>query len=237
MATVALIGADGAGKTTIARRLERTFGRVPIKYLYMGTNPEAMTHALPTTRLGWTIRRAIGSSRNVGPPGYAQPGTWAEGRAKRAVVVAIEMARLAKRLADEWYLQLVAWIYQALGYVVVCDRHFFADYYAHDIDPSRAPRSLASRLHGLILRRFYPRPDLLVVLDAPAEVLFERKREGTIHLIERRRQEYFRLRPEVRNFAVVDATLPPDEVLREVRDVIEAYCAVSRHRPAGKREA
>ena len=49
MVTVALIGADGAGKTSVARALERSRD-LPIKYLYMGINTEASNHMLPTTR-------------------------------------------------------------------------------------------------------------------------------------------------------------------------------------------
>src|SRR6266571_1664289 len=50
MFTVALIGPDGAGKTTIGRRLEQTLP-LPVRYVYMGINYEASNHVLPTTRL------------------------------------------------------------------------------------------------------------------------------------------------------------------------------------------
>ena len=36
--TVALVGSDGAGKTTIARSLEKT-SSLPVKYMYMGLSP------------------------------------------------------------------------------------------------------------------------------------------------------------------------------------------------------
>ncbi|MGH3091699.1 MAG: hypothetical protein ACRDOG_05135, partial [Gaiellaceae bacterium] len=54
--TVALIGPDGAGKTTVARRLEGSL-EGPVKYLYMGVNPDASNHLLPTTRLAHALKR------------------------------------------------------------------------------------------------------------------------------------------------------------------------------------
>ena len=50
MTIIALIGADGAGKTTVARRLESELGR-RAKYIYLGNNIESANYALPTSRL------------------------------------------------------------------------------------------------------------------------------------------------------------------------------------------
>src|SRR5206468_11488099 len=47
--TVALIGPDGAGKTTVSRRIEQSLP-VPVKYIYMGVNTDASNVMLPTTR-------------------------------------------------------------------------------------------------------------------------------------------------------------------------------------------
>jgi hypothetical protein len=60
MFTVALIGPDGAGKTTIGRRLEHALPR-PVKYIYMGVNLDSSNVMLPTTRLVKAIKRALGA--------------------------------------------------------------------------------------------------------------------------------------------------------------------------------
>src|SRR5215213_9731112 len=65
--TVALVGADGAGKSTIGRRLAATLP-IPVTYLYMGDNPAAATATLPTTRLLRALRRARGA-RPAAPAG------------------------------------------------------------------------------------------------------------------------------------------------------------------------
>ena len=67
MVTVALIGADGAGKSSIARRLA-TESTLPIKHIYMGDNPEAADHMLVTTRLLLTVKRWLGKSTHAGGP-------------------------------------------------------------------------------------------------------------------------------------------------------------------------
>ena len=130
--------------------------------------------------------------------------------------------RLGNRLAEEWHRQLVARRHLRRGSIVVFDRHYFADYYAYDVS-SKPRRSASRRLHGFVLSRIYPRPDLAIYLDAPAEILFERKGEGTLESLERRRLEYLELGQVLREFTVVDASRPLDMVTRDVADVIAAF--------------
>ena len=58
MFTVALIGPDGAGKSTVGRELERRLS-FPAKYIYMGVNLESSNLVLPTTRLILGIKRSF----------------------------------------------------------------------------------------------------------------------------------------------------------------------------------
>jgi thymidylate kinase len=107
--------------------------------------------------------------------------------------------------------------------VVLFDRHFFADYYAYDIADAGLARPWSSRLHGLMLDRLYPKPDLLICLDAPADVLFARKGEGTPALLERRRQEYRQLAEQVAHSAIVDAARSQDEVFTDVAALVCSF--------------
>ena len=79
------------------------------------------------------------------------------------------------------------------------------------------------RIHGYNLRRLYPRPDLVILLDAPAEVFFARKGEGTLESIEMRRQEYLAQADMFRSFVIVDARQPTDAVVAEVREAIVSF--------------
>ena len=96
--------------------------------------------------------------------------------------------RLANRLAEEWFRQILSWVYQTLGYVALYDRHFLFDF--HTIGkPGQTPR-LSDRLHVWLLRSLYPRPDLIIFLDAPPEVLMARKGEATLDYLELRRRAF-----------------------------------------------
>lgn len=219
MATVALLGADGAGKTTIVRRLEKD-PELRVKTIYMGINPEALTHALPTTRLWLALRQLFGKTPVQGGPPGSTPKKVPKSFWKRQAARAKSNLRLLNQCAEEWYRQSVAWYYQKCGHVVVFDRHFYADYYSHHIRPNGS-LPLSSRVHGWMLDRLYPKPDLTIFLDAPAEVLYERKREGSIPLLEKRREEYFEAVDSMKRSVVLDATRPRDEVFREVTRLIE----------------
>lgn len=100
------------------------------------------------------------------------------------------------------------------------DRHFFIDYYAYDIC---RPRNFWQRIHGTMLSRWYPRPQLVIFLDAPAKVLFARKGEGSVELLEHRRQDYLALRDILPNFYVIDATQPLQKEIANIVAVIESY--------------
>jgi thymidylate kinase len=136
---------------------------------------------------------------------------------------------LANRLGEEWYRQFVAWSYVRRGVVVVFDRHFFSDYHAHDV-AGKGGRTFNRRVHGFLLARVYPKPSLVVYLDAPPELLLARKGEGTLESLERRRQDYLQLAAETRHFVRVDASRPLDDVIGDVVEAIESFAAASSER-------
>jgi thymidylate kinase len=75
-----------------------------------------------------------------------------------------------------------------------------------------------------LMEKLVPRPDLYVVLDAPATVLRERKQEVTFFEVDRQCREYRRLAERLPNAVTVDASQSLDRVVYEVLE-----CSIERH--------
>lgn len=218
--TVALVGPDGVGKTTIARRLEREFP-VPLKYLYMGDNVDSSNVMLPTTR--WWKRRQ--KRRGVQPRMPQVDAAPKHRRSRNALLrwplhAARKSLGFVNRILEEAYRERVAAKYFRRGTIVLFDRHFVLDYYHFDIDPQRHNPSLKRRLHGLFLRHISRRPDLVICLDAPGEVVFRRKGEFSPEFLELRRRQYREFEQLVDHFELIDADRELDLVVSDVTHAI-----------------
>lgn len=220
--TVAIIGADGAGKSTITRQVIQSL-TIPAKYVYMGVNLENSNLVLPTTRLILELKRLRGGRPDMaGPPDPTRSHNVSKNPVKRFIATAKISLRLTNLMAEEWFRQIVVWIYKMCGNIVLFDRHFFIDYYAHDIAGGK-DIAFPHRVHGLMLKHLYPRPDLVIMLDAPPEVLFARKGEGTLELLAIRRKEYLRIQEIIPAFHMVDATRTQGEVTAQVIAIVQDF--------------
>ena len=129
MTAIALIGGDGAGKTTLAERLVADYPK-PVKYLYMGINAGSSNIALPSTRLMYALKtrkvRAERSERGEVSKDSISLYKLEDRRDKRGKLWSI--LRLMNRIAEESFRQVVSWTYQLRGFVVIYDRHFLFDF-------------------------------------------------------------------------------------------------------------
>ncbi len=237
MFTVTLIGPDGVGKTTVSKELEESFN-LPLKYIYMGMNVEASNIMLPTTRW-WETRK-----KNKGITGHVIPHSQKvqneldhEDKALDELVRKAETRNLAKklirkirksvglgnRILEEWYRQLVSWVYVQRGYIVLFDRHFIYDYYHQDMQVGDKNISLKRRIHGFVLKYTLREPDLLIILDAPGEVVFARKGEFNPEFLEIKRKQYLELQSVAKNSVVVDTTIPLELVVSHVKEQIYKF--------------
>ncbi len=124
-------------------------------------------------------------------------------------------AGLARLLVTQWRRYLTARYRQAGGQLVLFDR------YGYDARlPTRGDAGPLRRLRRWLIAHACPPPDLVVILDAPGDVLFARKGEHSPALLEEQRQAYLRMCRTLRRAAVVDARCDADELRRRVTALI-----------------
>jgi thymidylate kinase len=232
MFSVALIGPDGAGKTTIARMLQER-SPLPLKYIYMGENIGASNFALPTSRVLEYFRGRQNGNREPATGLAEVPAPKPAAKSRGAFLWLA--GRLANLLADEWYRQLCSWGYQCAGFIALYDRHYLFDYSLKNVDLDE--EGFDTRLHRWFLTHAYPRPNLVIYLDAPAEVLFARKGEKNVQELETRRQSFLQLMKTNSNCYVVDATQPLSKVYEDVAARIFSFYKLRTRKPFPESEA
>ncbi|MCA1685043.1 MAG: thymidylate kinase-like protein, partial [Planctomycetia bacterium] len=113
--------------------------------------------------------------------------------------------------------------------LVLYDRHLVDTL----VDPKRYRYTGPAWLLRLIWR-LIPKPDLVILLDAPADVIRSRKQEVPPEETRRQCEAYRSLVGAMPNGHVVDAARPPEQVAADVDGIILRYLAsrVARGRPA-----
>jgi thymidylate kinase len=98
------------------------------------------------------------------------------------------------------------------------------DRYYHDllIDPKRY-RYGASMMFAKIVSWLIPKPDLFIVLDAPAEVIQARKQEVPLEETQRQRTAYLKFAREQSNCIVLDTSVGIEETVKQGSEQILAF--------------
>ncbi|MFQ5856326.1 MAG: hypothetical protein ACE5LU_11855 [Anaerolineae bacterium] len=122
---------------------------------------------------------------------------------------------LAGRLLTQWWRYFTARYHQARGRLVVFDRYTYDALLA-----PRQPVDWLRRLRRWLLAHTCPAPDLVLVLDAPGEVLYARKGEHSAAVLEQQRRRFLELQPRLSQMVVVDATHDAEHVRRRVTSLI-----------------
>jgi thymidylate kinase len=192
---VAVLGPDGSGKSTLLTGLRDTWPR--------SIGPVHIHHLRP----GRLTRRG----RTPGP--VVDP----HGRPPRGTIMSV--AALTFAMLD-WWIGYWTWIVRqrARHGFVVFDRHLLDVL----VDPVRyrygGPSWVARAACRLV-----PRPDVIVVLDAPPAVVRARKQEVTPAESDRQSLAYRRLAAEVAGAHLVDATVAPEDVLEAVTTIVRQH--------------
>jgi thymidylate kinase len=126
---------------------------------------------------------------------------------------------IAGRMPKAWGRYLVAKHHQLLGRMVIYDR------YVYDaLVSSHQPTGRLKQLYMWMLGHSCPAPDLVLVLDAPGEVMFARKGEDSPEALEEQRQSLLALRGRIPHVQVVDTTRGEAAVCADVLDRIWSEC-------------
>jgi thymidylate kinase len=192
---IAVLGPDGSGKSTLLAALRDSWPQ--------SLGPVHIHHLRPSR-----LTRHRGSTEPVVDP-HGQPP-----RGTVPSIAALIFVTL------DWWIGYWTWIVRQrakLG-LVVFDRHLLDML----VDPVRyrygGPSWLARAACQLV-----PRPNIIVVLDAPATVVRARKQEVTPAESERQSLAYRRLAAEVTGAHLVDATVAPEQVLEAVTTTVRRH--------------
>jgi thymidylate kinase len=207
---VAVLGPDGAGKTTLVSALPGALGGDPL-VVYMGVNRDSQTHALPTMR--WARRRVppIPDAGAAAPPVSGEAWKARPGLRLRRIVTRVHL------LLDQAYRVGVGRRARRRGRTVIFDRYV----YDAEVDAAVVGRDGREQRFLRWIRRRFPAPDLVVVLDAPGDVLFARKGEHDIERLERLRRAYAAVAADVPAVAVIDVRQDAAAVLSDAVAAIE----------------
>jgi thymidylate kinase len=193
---VVLLGADGSGKSTAGRLAA-----------------EALAPAFASVKVEHLGPRLFRRSRDAGPvpEPHAEP--------PRSVL------RSCAQLGY-WAVDYTAGYWLRIRPRLVRDQALFYDRYLLDalVDPQRY-RSAAPRWAVAAVWRCVPKPDLVVLLDAPAVVLQARKAEVPFDECARQREAYRTLVAGLPNGRIIDAAAPLEQVVSSLVDAVIAALA------------
>jgi thymidylate kinase len=204
--TVVVLGPDGAGKSSVIDALPSMLAPAFNRTVCFGFVPAVMLNLLHGRNLGHTDPHGL-------PP------------SSPAVSVLRAMLYWFAYYAASYP---VRHLMMARATLILHDRHFVDAL----VDARRYRYGGPLWLLWLIWRCI-PKPDLIILLDAPAEVLQKRKQEVSFAETDRQRRTYLELVESLGNGHVVRADQPLEHVLTDVSEIVLRHLAQREGRRAG----
>jgi len=209
-AFVVLVGLDGSGKTTVARRIccrvDERHSFQQVRYFHW--QPKlTRQRVFPLPDLTQVPRKQR-QKQNIG----------------RSLLSALRLLKNVVLANLAYWMRTGPLLRQ--GTLVLVDRY----YYNYFLDPVSVkyygPQWLLERARSL-----FPRPDLVVVLKAPESTLLARKQELSADEMRRQNEILEGLRFEAREVLALDAGRPPDELADMILDKLAGNVQIRAPRP------
>jgi thymidylate kinase len=197
---VVFLGPDGAGKSSVVQAVRQNLGRAFAR---------TACHRFPPSVLSRLLRR----------PEYP-PEKAPHGSPPRSFLASVV------RAVGYWFVYYVPGYYVTVRPALARDTLVLHDRHLVDalVDPKRYRYGGPAWLVRLIWR-LVPKPDLVILLDAPAAVLQARKQEVPFEETARQQGAYRSLVTGMRNGHVVDASRPLEQVVGSVTDLLLDHLA------------
>jgi len=217
---VVFLGTDGAGKSTVTARIEQD--------LAPAFSSTKRYHRPVASPLRWMKRYRARSrsggrtSTGVSVGGMNAQPTQPHPPGKPPHKLPASLLKLGLWWADFAVFGYLLSIYPQLirSTLVVLDRYY------HDLLVHPEGYRYGGSLElARIVGRFVPSPHLVILLDAPPEVIQARKQELTFEETAQQREAYLELVEGLSNAHVVDASQSLDEVVDAVEEIILGYMA------------
>jgi thymidylate kinase len=198
--TIALLGPDGVGKSTLIRHMENHLMGI----MKTETNEMKTFHIRPGVFP--TITELLNRKKQSSGKTSVLRDAW------QSPSSVISFIRILCFWVDYMLGYIIKILPELVKYrVVVLDRYFFDIL----IDPLRYKIRLPNRFMKILFMSI-PRPRIIIVLDAPPDVIFRRKRELNEDKIGVLLDKYRNIKNEYENVHIFPATIPPRELSVEV---------------------
>lgn len=145
---------------------------------------------------------------------YVYMGLWSTGP-RDGLLRQLPGGRLGNKVVRIFRGSLAARYWRLRGHLVLLDR------VPHDtLLPGSIDKSIGGRIAKALAFALGPEPDVLLVLDAPGEVMFARKGEHTVEILEGWRRAYLELAQLFPTNRVLDASQPLHLVRRDATAIV-----------------
>jgi len=216
--TIALIGPDGVGKSTVISELSNSFP-LGIKSVYMGWSDHENTLKLPTSK--WLYRRynktktspiTEASADNASPQ-------------KEQVMASTQKIHwkqfpgIVNEIAEQYTRYFYAKYYKFRGAFVLYDRYVY-DQFIFNSTAKEEEIKPQDKILAKFFKHFFPEPNLTILLAGDAELIHQRKNELPAEEIAKRIALYEKIGSTMKNFHVIDVNVELKLEIKHITQII-----------------